>query len=222
MRDKRPARQSKRPYAYVVYWIRGDGGGMTSAVKDPPCSGFQHALLKSGPGGKMRVLCPVYLKVWTVPADCDELLTGYEDEEQASTVRVLAGLAEPRLGLGGSSDSAGVAEFLRAAGMDEEASLWEREARADARREEDAHSKDARVNASVSGVRPGSRKAEVLEFFVSRGGSGDLREAEKELGMSRNGVLTHLWGLRKKHGVTYVLESGSATVTLPDQEGHHE
>lgn len=63
-------------------------------------------------------------------------------------------------------------------------------------------------------VNPSSKRGQVCAFFM-KDGSGSLREAMATFDMSRSGVLTHLHGLHKDHGLGYVLQGDMATIMLP-------
>lgn len=59
-----------------------------------------------------------------------------------------------------------------------------------------------------------SKRGQVCEFFLTSEG-GSIREAMAKFDMSRSGVLTHLHGLNKDHGLGYVLQGDIATIMLP-------
>lgn len=59
-----------------------------------------------------------------------------------------------------------------------------------------------------------SKRGQVAAFFLEST-SGSIREAMAKFDMSRSGVLTHLHGLNKDHGLGYVLQGDVATIMLP-------
>lgn len=59
-----------------------------------------------------------------------------------------------------------------------------------------------------------SKRGQVAAFFMENE-SGSIREAMAKFDMSRSGVLTHLHGLNKDHGLGYVLQGDVATIMLP-------
>lgn len=59
-----------------------------------------------------------------------------------------------------------------------------------------------------------TRRGEVLAFFMEDG-QKSIREAMAKFDMSRSGVLTHLHGLNKEHGLGYVLTGDVASIMLP-------
>ena len=63
-------------------------------------------------------------------------------------------------------------------------------------------------------VMKSSRRGEVALFFMEEG-QKSIREAMAKFDMSRSGVLTHLHGLNKDHGLGYVLTGDVATIMLP-------
>jgi hypothetical protein len=209
-----PPHLGPEPRSFEMYWLRGDAPGYPAAVSDPPCSGSQHALLMVGRTPKTaRVLDVLWVRAWTLPADCVELRAGRE-ASPGSTARLLDRLsAGPYLGLDGSADAAAAAEFLRAAGRASDAEKWEKWA--SERRAESVTGTAA--PGGLPGLKAGTRRAEVLEFFMAAGGTAPLAEAEAALGMNRNGVLSHLWALKKYHGADYSLDKGTATVTVPNE-----
>jgi hypothetical protein len=63
-------------------------------------------------------------------------------------------------------------------------------------------------------VNRSSKRGQVCEFFINAE-AGSIREAMAKFDMSRSGVLTHLHGLHKDHGLGYVLQGDVATIMLP-------
>jgi len=66
-------------------------------------------------------------------------------------------------------------------------------------------------------LRPVSRDSKrgiVAAFFLEQD-TGSIREAMAKFDMSRSGILTHLHGLHKDHGLGYVLQGDVATIMLP-------
>ena len=63
-------------------------------------------------------------------------------------------------------------------------------------------------------VNASSKRGQVCGFFMEDG-AGSIREAMAKFDMSRSGVLTHLHGLHKDHGLGYVLQGDMATLMLP-------
>lgn len=57
-----------------------------------------------------------------------------------------------------------------------------------------------------------SRRGTIAQFFMT---GGSIREAMAKFDMSRSGVLTHLHGLNKDHGIGYVLQGDMAHLMLP-------
>ncbi len=64
-------------------------------------------------------------------------------------------------------------------------------------------------------VKSTSKRGQVCAFFLEDG-TGSIREAMAKFDMSRSGVLTHLHGLHKDHGLGYVLQGDMATLMLPE------
>jgi hypothetical protein len=62
-------------------------------------------------------------------------------------------------------------------------------------------------------VRMGSKRGEVAHFFINEIRS--VEDAERELGMSRNNVLTHLFSLNKYHGLGYIVNGGMVELLTP-------
>jgi hypothetical protein len=63
-------------------------------------------------------------------------------------------------------------------------------------------------------VNPSSKRGRVCAFFLEEG-AGSIREAMATFDMTRSGVLTHLHGLHRDHGLGYVLQGDMATLMLP-------
>lgn len=70
------------------------------------------------------------------------------------------------------------------------------------------------ANALLRPVKSSSKRGQVCAFFLEDG-SGSIREAMAKFDMTRSGVLTHLHGLHKDHGLGYVLQGDLATIMLP-------
>lgn len=64
-------------------------------------------------------------------------------------------------------------------------------------------------------VKSSSKRGEVCAFFMKTDGVGSIREAMATFDMTRSGVLTHLHGLHKDHGLGYVLQGDMVTLMLP-------
>ena len=59
-----------------------------------------------------------------------------------------------------------------------------------------------------------SKRGLICSFFLENS-PGSIREAMVTYDMTRSGVLTHLHGLHKDHGLGYVLQGDVATIMLP-------
>ncbi|QDP53508.1 MAG: hypothetical protein GOVbin4933_54 [Prokaryotic dsDNA virus sp.] len=64
-------------------------------------------------------------------------------------------------------------------------------------------------------VNASSKRGQVCAFFLEDR-TGSIREAMAKFDMTRSGVLTHLHGLHKDHGLGYVLQGDMATLMLPE------
>lgn len=209
------------PRARQVYWVKGESPWPGQTVGDPPSSGYSLALLmQSGRPSTTRVLCPVTGRYWELPVDALELAVDsgskWMDE---CTEKCLDALERLLVDSPYSTpDLDAVADFLRTAGrvVDEEALQARREATAG----EPGHlsGNTTRVR-DVDGwrlsspIKAGSRRADVLSAFAS-GEPVQVSEVMSSLGMSRNSVLSHLWALKKHHGLDYTLNSSEGTATL--------
>jgi hypothetical protein len=174
----------------------------------------QVALLMQGPRGLARVLDHVTCKVYDIPPDCTELRAGYEMPDSL-TGKILDKLSEPRPGLGGEADYELVAAVLVAAGRPETAQAWRdfgRAARVAAVASCEPGERPKSSGGLPGGVTAGSRLGQVVEFFLDK--RGTVTEACRQLGMERNGVLSHLWGAAKKHGYAYKLDKATDSCEL--------
>jgi hypothetical protein len=71
------------------------------------------------------------------------------------------------------------------------------------------------VEAFLKPCRPTSKRAEVARFFMHEQPQS-LHEAMARLGLTRSGVLSHLFTLNRDHGVGYELVSDCARLVVPE------
>lgn len=64
-------------------------------------------------------------------------------------------------------------------------------------------------------VRPGSKRGDVAKFFLSDTPQS-LHEAMARLGLTRSGVLSHLFCLSRDHGIGYTLANDCASLLIPE------
>lgn len=197
-----------------VYWVRGDTprGRQRNAVKDPPCSGWQHAVVLRGPK-RSTIFCPYTLEGFTVPNDCAELAGAVQSRDPAdaeSVARRIRDKWNECQELGWARDYDTAALVLRRLGSEVPASLV-KGGEVDTRKKGGKEVEEALKKP----VKRSGKRGKFLEWFLEGGGSRSVREAMAEFGMSRSNALSYLYMLQKDHGIGYELVGDVATVSLP-------
>lgn len=199
-----------------IYWVLGDmprHSRHRNAVKNPPCSGWRHALVLRG-AKRSTILCPVTLDAYTVPNDCGELTGAKEPRDPMSKARITQMLQakwKECQSMGFSRDYDTAALVLRKLGAEVPAQIMRGG-------ETDTRKKGGKETASklLKPVKRSSKRGKFLEWFLEAGGSCSVREAMAEFDMSRSNALSYLYMIQKDHGIGYTLVGDIAHVTLPD------
>lgn len=203
-----------------IYYQRGPapkGSSLRFEIRDPPTSGWSRALVI--PGEKSStVFCPFTFESHRISNHASEL-TGSkpikEWDEQAFREQI-GGIVTNRwaywtkMGFQKAYDVAAV--VLTNLGLPVPKTvlpeLKEGEERVSRGGKEINHE-------ALRQVRKGSKRGRVAEFFLSDEPQS-IREAMARLDLTRSGVLSHLFGLNRYHGIGYVLVNDCARLLVPD------
>lgn len=197
-----------------TYYIRGAAPRSLKGrygISDPPTSGWSHAVLLPG-DKRSTLLCPFTLHSYQIHNDCLEVSGAVPISFNAEA---LAGRItecwERMVGFGfqRSYDVAAVALTRLGAPVPR---ILPTQAEGSEQRRTGGKEVD---EATLRPVRQASKRGRVAEFFLSDEPQS-LREAMAVLGLSRSGVLSHLYCLNRDHGVGYELAADCARLLVPD------
>lgn len=199
-----------------IYWVRGTG--FPSAryhfiVRDPPCSGWQHAFILPG-AKRSTIFCPFSFESFQVRNDCGELLGAVDPEpgtfKRESILRIMNDNWRQNQSYGFSKDYDTAALVLKRLDAEVPEQLLKGG-------EEDTRVKGGKTveNELKKPVPRTGKRGKFLAWFLEKGGSASVREAMAEFGISRSNALSYLFLLRKDHGIGYELVGDSATIALP-------
>ncbi|KFH18459.1 hypothetical protein ELZ19_06945 [Brucella abortus] len=201
-----------------IYWVRGDVPKNMRAtyryeVKDPPCSGWQHAFVIRGEK-RSTIFCPYSFDAHTVRNDCAELMGAVEPKGDFR-LEFMLGLMrknwDEMQGRGWIKDYDTAALVFRRLGSEVPLQVMRGG-------EEDTRKKGGKdvANTLEKPVKLSGKRGKFLLWFLEGGGSRSVREAMAEFSMSRSNALSYLFMLRKDHGIGYELVGDVATVMLPE------
>lgn len=215
-----PAVQTPRLVrTYFVNGTQPKGSKYRFAIDNPPAVGHSHIIVLAGEK-RSTLLCPFTLQSYQVPNSCGELDLAKDVE---ITAERLAGLVSDSwtsaVQMGLQRDFAVAAMVLTQLGaevpVDIEASP------STFRRQATETSDEPKVQggkpidmAVLKPIRPTSKRAEVARFFMGSKPQS-LHEAMARLGLTRSGVLSHLYCINRDHGLGYSLVSDCASLLLP-------
>jgi len=199
-----------------IYWVLGDMPRHSShrnAVKSPPCSGWQHALVLRGEK-RSTIFCPFSMEAHAVPNGAGELTGAKEPRDpmpKAKIIKLLQDKWKECQSMGWTRDYDTAALVLRKLGAEVPAQTLKGG-------EEDTRKKGGKETASklLKPVKRSSKRGKFLEWFLEADGHCSVREAMAEFGMSRSNALSYLYMIQKDHGIGYTLVGDIAHVTLPD------
>jgi hypothetical protein len=202
-----------------VYFVRGNAPGTSrtrNEVLDPPTSGHGHVCILPGEK-RSTLLSPFTLQAYQVSNGCDEMRSAVDVEV---TPEKLAGHIvrawEECVKLGFQRDFGVAAMVLTELGQPVPKFLPPPPSADDRRRDEEPSKRGGKPVAeeSLRPCRRQSKRGEVAAFFMQEGPQS-LLEAMARLGMTRSGVLSHLFTLNKDHGVGYELVGDCASLVVP-------
>lgn len=198
-----------------VYYTNGGSaasGRTGEAIKDPPSSGWQSAIIVKGEKSS-TILCPITLFSYRVPNNCAELRSAKPldlDKDLMGTTITNSWAMWHRLGFQRDFD---VAALVLTA-MDKPVPAYEAIVRSS---DEEPKSRGGKqINEEVlRPIKKASKRGAVAEFFLG-GEMQPIREAMARLDLSRSGVLSHLFCINRDHGLGYELVNDCARLVIPE------
>jgi len=198
-----------------VYFVRGEMPSSQRTrfeVKDPPTAGWGHVAIIPGPK-RSTLLSPFSLEAWQVSNTCDELKSAkYVDVAPERLAHFINEAWEQCVRLGFQRDFGVAAMILFELGQPQflPPPPSERHGEEDKTRGGKPVAED-----SLKPCNPDSKRAAVARFFMVEEPQS-LHEAMAKLGLTRSGVLSHLFTLNKDHGVGYELVRDCARLIVPE------
>lgn len=192
-------------------------GGMPShtrsrlEVRDPPCSGHGHVAIIPG-DKRSTLLSPFSLRAWQVSNSCDELRSAVDVEcPPEKLASFICKAWEECVKLGFQRDFSIAAMVLTELGFPVPKYLPSIET---IKQEEVKRGGKPINDEALRPCKPTSKRGEVAVFFM-QDEPQSLHEAMARLGLTRSGVLSHLFMLNKDHGVGYELMGDCARLLVP-------
>jgi hypothetical protein len=213
--------QAPIPQLVRTYFVNGQQPGHWRhrfAVNTPPTAGYGHVVLLRGEK-RSTLLCPYSLQSYQVPNSCGEV--GLAKPVEVTNERLAALVTQgwtdaAQLGL--QRDFAVAAMVLTQLGAEVPTTI-EASPSSFSRVQESGEPKvqggKPVVTENLRPVKPGSKRGEVAKFFMADKPQS-LHEAMARLGLTRSGVLSHLFCLSRDHGIGYSLAGDCATLIIPE------
>lgn len=183
--------------------------GMRHAIRTPPFTGrgLMVAVREQGPDGPRKglmLVSPCTLQSYHVPDECVETdgARAVPYPRARLVEKLLSRWSSARVMHEGGPDS-GAYRLLHLLGAEPPAEA------PSAERFEEERQRGGKPAGTPSPIRRGSRRGEVAAFFEG-GAPRSVPEAMAKLGMTRSGVLSHLFCLNRDHGVGYELADDCA------------
>ena len=199
-----------------VYFVRGEMPSSQRArheVKDPPTTGWGHVAIIPGEK-RSTMLSPFSLEAWQVSNSCDELKSAqYVDIAPERLAFFINNAWEECVKLGFQRDF-GVAAMVLAE-LGQPVPKYLPPPVDESKREESKRGGKPVNEEALRPCKPTSKRGEVAAFFM-QDEPQSLHEAMARLGLTRSGVLSHLFTLNKDHGVGYELVSDCARLVVPE------
>lgn len=198
-----------------TYFVRGSlpkGSTFMSGVTDPPTCGFARAVIIPG-DKRSTILCPYTLQAYQVNNKCGEVSQAVDVEVTPERLaEVITKSWEDCVRQGVQRDFGVAAMVLNELGQPVPKFVPQ----ADGKSGEEEKRGGKPINeAALRPCKPGSKRGEVAAFFM-QAEPQSLHEAMARLGLSRSGVLSHLFTLNKDHGVGYELMNDYARLLVPE------
>lgn len=200
-----------------VYYVRGGAPKywpLRYEVSDPPTSGFSRALVIRGEK-RSTLFCPYTLFAYQVSNKCGELQGELCELDPAKMGDVITRSWEMCVRLGFQRDFGVAAMVLTELGQPVPKFL---PPPVDVHRGDDegkGRGGKPVAEDALKPCNPSSKRADVARFFMTDEPQS-LHEAMAKLGLTRSGVLSHLFTLNKDHGVGYELVRDCARLIVPE------
>ncbi len=200
-----------------VYFVRGSMPSSQRTrfeVKDPPTSGWGHVIVIPGEK-RSTLLSPFTLETWQVSNLCDELKSAEYVECTGERISHYINTAWTEcVKLNYQRDFGIAAMVLTEFGQPVPKFIPAPIVASYGREEQKRGGKPIDLDA-LKPCRVASKRGEVATFFM-KDTPQSLHEAMARLGLTRSGVLSHLFTLNKDHGVGYELISDCARLLIPE------
>ena len=199
-----------------IYWVRGKtpkGSRYLNEVTDPPCSGWQHALVMRR-DKRATIFCPYSFTSYSVRAVADEIEKSEEPRDQRDAEWVADLMTRKWKELqsqGAQRDYQAAAAVFRKLGVPVPEQIMKGG-------EEDTRKKGGKEVGSslLKPVKLKGKRGQFLKWFMDGENSRSVREAMLEFDMTRSNALSYLYMLQKDHGIGYELIGDIATIVMPD------
>ncbi len=200
-----------------VYFVRGDYPGQASSryeIKDPPCAGMGHVVVIAGEK-RSTLLSPFSLETWQVSNSCNELRGAqYLDCPPETIAKYINKAWKEAVKFNFQRDFSVAAMVLTSLGQP--VPKYAPTPTALAKIEHPSKRGGKALNERVlRPCRKDSKRGQIAAFFLSQEPQS-LHEAAAKLGLTRSGVLSHLFMLNKEHGVGYALANDCAQIIVPE------
>jgi hypothetical protein len=198
-----------------TYFLQGPAPKGTRhpyGLDDPPVNGWGHVVKIHGEK-RSTLLCPFSLRSYQVGNHFAEVAGAFDvpDYDMLKLGRLIAKNWEEAAAMGLQRDYAVAALVLGELGIPvprvTQPTAQDGEAKVQGGK--------PIVHANLRPVRPDSKRGEVASFFVQERPQS-IHEAMAKLGLTRSGVLSHLFCLSRDHGVGYVLANDCANLLVPE------
>ncbi len=210
----------KKPTPCLVktYFIRGPAPKGTRHpyfVGDPPTSGWGHVVMLRGEK-RSTLLCPFSLQSYQVPNHMSEVASSIPVETTPERMaELITNSWHEIVGMGLQRDFAVAALMLTELGAEVPKTVSAPIVDADGAEVVKTQGGKPIVHANLRVVKPTSKRGEVAKFFIGPAPQS-LHEAMARLGLTRSGVLSHLYCLSRDHGVGYSLANDCAVLLVPE------
>lgn len=198
------------------YFVRGGAPNYWKhkyEITDPPTSGYGHVAIIPGEK-RSTILCPFTLEAYQVSNKSGELHSAVDVEVTPERLAHFINQAwEQCVNLGFQRDFGVAAMVLTELGQP--VPKFIPPPPDPTKGEESKRGGKPIVEEHLRPCRPTSKRGEVAAFFM-QDDPQSLHEAMARLGLTRSGVLSHLFTLNRDHGVGYELVSDCARLLVPE------